>query len=106
MLTFCLLHITILSTVALGSPHFKVASGQNFVPIPELPQGKPQISSLGEWVVLLQNTCPVAHKALEDKYQAHKKQANKNMWSQKIFKWVLEFTSPKNIYSPPNSRKN
>lgn len=35
---------------------FKVATGQDFIAIPKLPQAKPQTTSLAKWIAELQST--------------------------------------------------
>uniref|UniRef100_A0A670ZKL6 Gypsy retrotransposon integrase-like protein 1 n=1 Tax=Pseudonaja textilis TaxID=8673 RepID=A0A670ZKL6_PSETE len=68
-----------------GFTPFKVATGQDFVPIPELPHERPNVQSLDDWISQLQLNWPVAHKALDEVHQSHKKFADRKRAPQKSY---------------------
>lgn len=68
-----------------GFTPFIVTMGQDFVPIPELPQAKQQTISLAEKIRELQSTWPVVHKALEKPHGTYKKQVDKKHSKPKDF---------------------
>ncbi|XP_013927877.1 PREDICTED: stomatin-like protein 2, mitochondrial, partial [Thamnophis sirtalis] len=60
-----------------GFTPFRVMYGQDFVPIPEIPQEQPQVSSLSEWSDRLRGVWPLALQTLDAAHRTHKKQADK-----------------------------
>lgn len=69
-----------------GFTPFQVATHLDFVPMPELLQHTPQLSSLTDWIWTLQNTWSMVCKALDEVWDAYTRQANERRAPQKEFK--------------------
>lgn len=69
-----------------GFTPFQVATGLEFMPMPELPQQTPLNASLTEWINVSQNTWPMVHRALDDAREVFKRQADRKRVPQKEFR--------------------
>lgn len=68
---------------SMGFTPFRIATRQDFIPMPELPLNGPPVTSLKEQVSQLQTMWPVVRKA--DAHEAYKKQADKKCQEPKPF---------------------
>lgn len=69
-----------------GFTPFRIATGQEFNAMQELPTNEPIIPSLKEWMEQLKTTWPVVHKVLDEARVIYKAQADKKRMESKPFK--------------------